>query len=55
MRNKEFGENVSPMCRFWSENIVSECPKLVQNEYKKTRHDKLARVIHWQLCEKTGN
>ena len=36
-------------------NIVSECPKLVQNEYKKTRHDKLARVIHWQLCEKTGN
>ena len=36
-------------------NIVSECPKLVQNEYKKTRHDQLARVIHWQLCEKTGN
>ena len=31
-------------------NIISECRKLVQKEYK-TRHDWMGRVIHWELCK----
>lgn len=55
MQNELSGENVSPMCRLcdWKEetaaNIVSECTKLLQNEYKKTIHDNAANVIHWRL------
>ena len=32
--------------------IVSECPKLTQTDYKKIGHDNVTRVIHWKLCEK---
>ena len=32
-------------------HIISECSKLVQNEYK-TRHDWVGKVIHWELCKK---
>ena len=32
-------------------HIVSECSKLAQREYKR-RHDDVARMIHWKLCEK---
>ena len=32
-------------------HIVSECSKLAQREYKR-RHDHVARMIHWKLCEK---
>ena len=35
-------------------HIVVECPSLAQNEYKKWRHDQVARMIHWKLCEKWG-
>ena len=35
-------------------HIVAECPSLAQNEYKKWRHDQVARMIHWKLCEKWG-
>ena len=30
--------------------IISECSKLAQKEYK-TRHDWVGRVIHWELCK----
>ena len=33
--------------------IVSECRVHAQTEYK-GRHDKLAKVIHWDLCKKYG-
>jgi len=35
-------------------HIVSECQKLAQKEYKEVRHDNVAKVIHWKLCEKWG-
>ena len=46
----------SPLCRLCgkkSENVhlVSECEKLVQNEYKR-RHDNVAKTVHWDLCKK---
>ena len=34
-------------------HIVSECAKLAQKEYKR-RHDNVARIIHWELCNKFG-
>ena len=30
-------------------HIVSECPKLAQEEYKR-RHDWIGRRIHWKIC-----
>ena len=45
------------MCGEREENvahIVSECKKLVQNEYKNWRHDKVEAIIHWELCKKYG-
>ena len=35
-------------------HIVSECKKLAQKQYRCWRHDKVAQVIHWDLCEKLG-
>ena len=51
--------DVSPMCRMCNAaeetvfHIVSECRVHAQTEYKGT-HDKLAKVIHWDLCKKYG-
>ncbi|XP_072173963.1 uncharacterized protein [Diadema setosum] len=33
------------------QHIVCGCSKLAQKEYKR-RHDKLAQVLHWELCRK---
>ena len=47
----------SPLCRLCSKkgesvsHIVCECKKLAQREYKQ-RHDNVAKVVHWKLCEK---
>ena len=47
---------VSPMCRKCEQkietinHIISECPALAQNEYKK-RHDTVAKALHWQICK----
>ena len=46
--------NVSPLCRMCKAaeetvfHLVSECSTVAQSEYKE-RHDKLAKVIHWDL------
>ena len=32
-------------------HVISECSKLTQKEYK-TRHDRVSKVIHWELCKK---
>ena len=48
----------SPLCRLCGEkgesvtHIVCECKKLAQREYKQ-RHDNVAKVVHWKLCEKS--
>ena len=34
-------------------HLTSDCINLAQLEYKK-RHDKVARIVHWSLCEKHG-
>ena len=45
----------SPLCRLCGEKgetinqIISECNKLAQKEYKR-RHDNIARLVHWKLC-----
>ena len=32
-------------------HIISECSKIAQKEYK-TRHDRVEKVIPWELCKK---
>ena len=50
-------ENISPLCRICGEreetvaHLISECKNLAQKQYKQWRHDKIAQVIHWQLCK----
>ena len=34
-------------------HIISECSKLVQKE-NKSRHDRMEKVIHWELCKKVN-
>ena len=47
----------TPLCRLCGKkgesvnHIVCECKKLAQREYK-NRHDNVAKVAHWKLCEK---
>ena len=31
--------------------ILNECGKMTQTEYQK-KHDKVAQLIHWKLCQK---
>ena len=58
MRNVVYGENDQPICRVCGAaddtvaHIVSECSKLAQKEYKQVRHDNVAKMLHWKLCEK---
>ena len=45
------------MCRDKEESIsqmVSECKQLAQKEYKVSRHDKAASILHWDICKKNG-
>ena len=52
---KKTSEN--PLCRMCGErgetvqHIICECKKLAQREYKR-RHDTVAKLVHWKLCEK---
>ena len=34
-------------------DIVSECGKIAQKEYKR-RHDSVGRYVHWKLCKTLG-
>ena len=58
LRNAVYGENVESICRVCGAadetvaHIVSECSKLAQKEYKQVRHDNVAKMLHWKLCEK---
>ena len=53
-------EDISPSCRLCGErdetvsHMVSECKELAQNDYKKARHDKVAAILHWQMCQIYG-
>ena len=53
---KEQGSSKCCMCGQRDEtimHILSECEKLAQGEYKK-RHDRVASIIHWELCDMYG-
>jgi hypothetical protein len=53
---KEAGTSMCRMCGKRDEtvmHILSECEKLAQLEYKK-RHDRVATIIHWELCRTHG-
>ena len=60
LRNVVYGENTQSVCRVCGAadetvaHIVSECSKLTQNEYKQVRHENVAKMLHWKLCEKLG-
>ena len=53
-------EEISPTCRMCKEkeetisHILSECKMLAQKQYKIWRHDKVAQIIHWNLCGRWG-
>ena len=54
------GENVESICRVCGTpdvtvaHIVSEYSNLAQKECKQVRHDNVAKILHWKLCEKWG-
>lgn len=53
---KEQGSKMCRMCGVRDEtvmHILSECEKLAQGDYKK-RHDRVASIIHWNLCSNHG-
>ena len=33
-------------------HIISSCEKLTQKYYKQWGHDKVAQILHWNLCKK---
>ena len=55
--NKIDETSENPLCRMCGErretvqHIRCECKNLAQREYKR-RHDTVAKLIHWKLCEK---
>ena len=56
-KNKIDKTSENPLCRMCGErgeivqHIICECKKLAQREYKR-RHDTVAKLVHWKLCEK---
>ena len=57
IQNKIDGQaSMSPMCRKCEQkmetinHVISECPALAQNEYKR-RHDIVAKTLHWKICK----
>ena len=56
-KNKTGKTLESPLCRICGErgetvqHIICECKKLGQREYKR-KHDTVAKLVHWKLCEK---
>ena len=59
IKNKIDKTSESSMCRLCGEkgqnvqHLVCECKKLAQREYKR-RHDNIAKLKHWKLCERYG-
>ena len=57
IKNKIDKTSENPLCRMCGEkretvqHVIGECKKLAQREYKR-RHDTVAKLVHWKLCEK---
>ena len=58
-RNTRYKEEVDPMCRVCREqletvnHLASGCGELAKKQYV-TRHDRMGRRVHWELCRKYG-
>ena len=56
-KNKIDKTSKNPLCKMCGErgetvqHIMCECKKLAQREYKR-KHDIVAKLVHWKLCEK---
>ena len=56
-KNKIDKTSENPLCRMCGvrgetvQDKICECKKLAQREYKR-RHDTVAKLVHWKLCEK---
>ena len=35
-------------------HVMAECEQLAQMQYKSWRHDRVGRIIHWELCRRFG-
>ena len=57
IKRKTDGTRNDPKCRMCKANdetithIISECPKLLQKEYKR-QHDWMGKTVHWDICKK---
>ena len=55
--NKIDKTSENPLCKMCGErgetvqHIICECKKLAQRDYKR-RHETVAKLVHWKLCEK---
>ena len=53
-------QDIAATCRMCGQqeetirHVLAECTMLPQKYYKIWRHDKVAQVIHWRLCERFG-
>ena len=60
IRSKIDKQDISPGCRMCGKrdetiaHLVAECEILAQNQYKKLRHDRIGKVIHWELYRRDG-
>ena len=58
IRNKIDKQDMIPLCKMCEErdetisHVVAECKKLAQPQYKVWRHDRLAVVVHWNMCKR---
>ena len=58
-RNIRYKEDVDPMCRVCGKyletvnHLASGCGELAKKMYV-TRHDRMGRRVHWELCKKYG-
>ena len=56
-RKDNANDNNSRMCGKGEESIshiLAECEKLAQKQCRNWRHDRVVRMIHWELCRRYG-
>ena len=60
MKSRIDQQEVSPMCRLCGKrketiaHVLTECEKLAQKQYTNWCHDRVGRIIHWELCRRYG-
>ena len=60
IKSRKDKQDVSLICRMYGKreetiaHVVAECENLAQKQYKNWRHDRVRRIIHWELCRRYG-